>query len=959
MKEFFKKIWQWIKTHVVFAAAAASVLIVAIVLAIALPLALNSGNNSSSSSSSSLSSENSSSSEEATNYMYRIEVQNPTGYGLAGVKVTLSDNGTELASTVTSVNGYATFMEEDLPTIGEYEISLEMPKGYDYQNKGVTYKTYAQTNTEVIIPLMPTGVIKETAPLGTKYKHGDVMYDFTITDCVGESYNLSQLLEEKELVMLNFWYVQCYWCNVEFPDVNNAYLSSYNEEKELKYSDVAEILAISIQDNQAAVANYKSQNNLAFPMFSLENAGNVAGMFTFAGAPTTVLIDRYGVVSFIESGAFESTKDVTEHLDPFLGDEYTPTVIGGSGSGSSSGDGGSSEIEKEKPNVANPPISEIKNVLSSETNDLAYAWDEDEYSWPWLISEDKQYLYASNIAVHNSYAILHANFTAEAGKAVCFDFRLDTEKLGNGGDFFYVMLDGALIHQYAGEMTQWQTCYAYVFEEHEAGEHQLSIVYMKDGDTSAGDDMVQIRNVRFEDESTLDTPEVNVNIIRQAATQLNTDENAATQFKSYVTPVYNDEDGYYHANSADGPVLFANVLLASNWNAYSIWTLAANNYCVVDGVSLKDEVETMAWEANNNPVNHGYTPVTKKWKNLLDDAVYSTTFGKKWAGEYHGNEWLELCVYYDHYGDTPVMEDPMKNITYNAATTITEGTTRVNVPFALNPRGFKYKFVPTRSGAFKVYSTGDIDSECFLADDSVANLISTQWNNYHFLGIYEDVVWATKVDETGAVVADRNFSFHFFFEQGKTYYFQFATKMDDTAEYDVTIEYIGETYSYLENAASHWNSFNEITNEFYVLDAVKHIYADPTEEYTYANGEKAVGDGYYHVLNANGTVGSILYLDTFRPTMLFNSQSLNDIVEDAKKYPDVTKRAFYINGKDYTPLVQQFCFKASKITGELNGFLAVDQEVYDVIRTIAMAHDGFGIDNSWLKLCYYYYTLQA
>jgi hypothetical protein len=34
---------------------------------------------------------------------------------------------------------------------------------------------------------------------------------------------------------------------------------------------------------------------------------------------------------------------------------------------------------------------------------------------------------------------------------------------------------------------------------------------------------------------------------------------------------------------------------------------------------------------------------------------------------YHENEWLELCVYYDHYGTTPQLRDPMIGITFDAA----------------------------------------------------------------------------------------------------------------------------------------------------------------------------------------------------------------------------------------------------------------------------------------------------
>jgi hypothetical protein len=315
---------------------------------------------------------------------------------------------------------------------------------------------------------------------------------------------------------------------------------------------------------------------------------------------------------------------------------------------------------------------------------------------------------------------------------------------------------------------------------------------------------------------------------------------------------------------------------------------------------------------------------------------------------------LEICSYYDHYGDTPQVEDPMKGITFQAAIPLKEGSNNINVPFAINPRGFKYKFTPEKAGVYKFYSTGDVDTAAFFIDRNISysEILSEVQMAY-----YDDLVGAeTHVDENGVVVADGNFAFYQYLEAGKTYYVLCTTFLDQPAQYNMEVEYIGEQFRYLENTATGPHSFNETTGQNYLPDARDYEYADPTKEYTYfETGETGAGDGYYRIKNKDGSLGSIIYLDVNRPTAFFQSISLYDVVREAEaKYPDETKRAFYINGKDYTPEIKKLCFKATAAQGELNGFIAVDAEVFELISIITNAYGMEGVDNDWLRLCYYF-----
>jgi hypothetical protein len=176
----------------------------------------------------------------------------------------------------------------------------------------------------------------------------------------------------------------------------------------------------------------------------------------------------------------------------------------------------------------------------------------------------------------------------------------------------------------------------------------------------------------------------------------------------------------------------------------------------------------------------------------------------------------------------------------------------------------------------------------------------------------------------------------------------FTTYLDQTATYNVNIDYLGATYTYLDNAAVGPYSANLNTFELFIPDAIEYAYSDPAEG----------GDGYYHHLKEDGTLGGIIYLDVNRPTAFFTSISLYDICRDAiKNYPNPEKRALYIDGVDYTETFMEICYAATQQTGALKGFAAVDQELFELLCILTRSAKYDGIENSWLLLCYYEKTL--
>ena len=889
-------------------------------------------------------------------YVYRIAVENEGGYGFRGIDVSLKNGDTVVATATTYSSGYAYFENTDEVTIpaGEYTISLEnIPTGYSLVAD--SYKTIDLEGTDVTVQIRPNGLLSGTPATGELYQLGEVIHDAEMYDSDGELFKISAALAEKDLLVINFWATWCGPCKSEFPAMQNALIA---------YADSVDCIAISTTDTAGAVADFKSSNGYTFKMASA-GAGNLAALFGgVSHVPRTVMIDRYGVVVFDHTGGINSPNEWLACFDIFLGKDYVPTVVANPEDIEPGGGADGNTPVLIKPNVEPIDEREIKAAFT-DVNAFNFRYQEekglkegmegyDAYNWPWLIATEKaedgsSVIYTTNKAVGGSWSILYTEYVPQAGDVLVFDYKVGSE---GEADYFHLMIDGLSVKKISGNRTnEWNTYY-YVFQDHEIGQTvQIAFAYIKDSETNNFDDTVYLKKLRVETKADI-PPEAgsDAHIFRNAATVLNKDENATTQFKNYVDVVYNADDNYYHVGAEDGPILFANLWYASQWSNNSVWNLAYGGYCVVEGFNYGAAFETYAWEANQPTGNWGYTPVTPELRNLLEIMVEYVDAYQVWEGEYHENEWLEVCCYYEHFGDQP-FEDPMKGITFNSAIEMNVGSNTVNVPYTINPRGFKYKFTPDTSGAYKVYSTGAYDTVVFLMGGTTENTMLGEWDDKVFAEVVEDA--------NGVEVADGNFEFYYGFEAGKTYYLLFTTFLDQVATYNVEIEYLGASYTYLENAATLPYSTNLITNELFIPNAIEYAYSDPAVDYD--KDGVADGDGYYHYLNADGSLGSIIYLDIDRPTSFNLKMSLYDAVRASRKIQDVTKRDFYINGTDYTEILMQYCFNAKPWYKDSSmqqyTFQPVNAELFDILRKLTMDTAYEGVGDSWLLLCYYEKTV--
>lgn len=874
--------------------------------------------------------------EELAEYVYKVRVQSEGGFGLKNVVVGLYDGDTLVKEKTTSAQGNAYFTEEDGIELGEYEVRLsDVPAGWK-ANEEITYKTSTTSQSDLTVAMKAKLITDETIPSNKLYQLGDVMYDFTITDCDNQSHTLSTLLEEKKMVMLNFWATWCGPCKSEFPAMQNAYVES---------TENVEILAISTTDDQATVKDYKSENGLSFPM---AGGTDLPARFGVSSVPATIIIDRYGVISYWHVGSMTAKSDFIGLFDKFTGENYLQTVIGADGYEGGDNEN-TDETEQVKPNVSAPSTSDV-NALLNPNGGFSSSWDNGEYSWPFTIqtheSGDKA-LYASNKGVHNSYSLIYIDFTASENDALFFDGAISTEE---NADFLHVFIDGNLIHSISGNSEpKWETYCAYVFKDGEAGKHTLSFSFVKDANMSGGEDEVWIKNLRIGTKDEISS----VDIIRNAATQRNEKPEQYTaqakQYKNYVTTAYNQTDGYYHVGSADGPLLFANLMKGSLWNKYDLWQLSYNELLIVDGMNVGAALEDYAWAATNS--KNGYVPVTKELKHVLQTVVKANNVeGMTADSEYHladyEEEWLEVCVYFDHYGSGDPVGDPTRGITFDGAIEVFEGKNTIDCFQSIVPVGIKHKFTPTKSGVYHFYST--VDKSHF---DTAEYYNPQMWlmdsDKKTFLAENADFL----LHHTGN---PENFDIKYYLEEGKTYYCLFAFFLNATGKFDMQIDYLGTYYDKsLAHCAIGPYSMNMITNETYVPDAQYVAYDQAQDRYRVTNEHGVFLGDIYTGLDDK------IYWDLSNPTFMFPTQSLSDFINTYQNYA-TNKRLFYLpdeNGKykDYSAFMKTTLNDAEWNDGALHGKIAVSKELMHIMLELTKKYDGFGgVPDSWQLMCYYY-----
>ena len=114
--------------------------------------------------------------------------------------------------------------------------------------------------------------------------------DFTLLDLGGQEVSLEQF--KGKIVLLDFWATWCVPCQMTMPLL---------ERLQKEYSSDLVQLAVNMYEPIDLVREYARSQGLHAPVL-LDEEGSVSYTYRVGGIPTQVLIDRGGIVRFVQEG---------------------------------------------------------------------------------------------------------------------------------------------------------------------------------------------------------------------------------------------------------------------------------------------------------------------------------------------------------------------------------------------------------------------------------------------------------------------------------------------------------------------------------------------------------------------------------------------------------------------------------------------------------------------------------
>ena len=241
-----------------------------------------------------------------------------------------------------------------------------------------------------------------------------------------------------------------------------------------------------------------------------------------------------------------------------------------------------------------------------------------------------------------------------------------------------------------------------------------------------------------------------------------------------------------------------------------------------------------------------------------------------------------------------------------------------------------------------------------------------------------------------------------YFEAGVEYYIDIAYyDVYGTGTFTFDLKYVGESFNKFEEASPGYFTYEEGIGDIIATGIDVKLCEDESDPRY----------GYYCHLLPNGELGSIVYADFHFTTNIFQTESLESLIEKGRfnmgmtetdheayvyfknyyekdginalkklwgeefdanwelyQMTDIINGIYHGTGPDYTEAMRAYLDKLEDGTDgtgseiiypERQGCVPVDRELATMLQAIMDKFTFADVDHSWTKLCYYYNTLEA
>ncbi len=869
---------------------------------------------------------------------------------------------------------------------GAYKLEYDLPEGYSESEDTVHALSADKLSVTTVFS---SSVIKSTVPDDHLYSLGEVMYDFEVSNLDGATRKLSDLLLTKKVVIINFFFTSCSPCRAEFPALEQAY-ELYKEDVEV----VA--LADSGKDSAASVKGFQgtfqaesadSINPIRLTFFMALDSINLHNRFGVNAFPTTIVVDRYGVIADAHENSQPSTEWWKALFKLYCSDDYQQNIV--------SDVGGNEEQEPVAPGADIDPMPEDQNLLKEALlhesmkdnphyNDIKiYGPDkgsrDEKYNWPYHIAQDEEgskYLTPANLTVNNSWAIVKTDITLEKNETLSIEVNYNTEE---NGDLLYIILNQSneLYHVLSGNSGGWQEITLYSSTRRTSV--NISITFSKNLQLTVEDEFLGLRNLRIEK---LDLNSKDALDIRTDAASKNEDDSISFE------DVYlqSEGDGFYHVQVGDvpqdnDPILFTDIMETSFYmeqhlKGYTLYNDSAvalplsiynlcywrfNDYTKNEVFIKLTDDDTLDKKYTDIIIDSFYiqdgseatVPVTEDLKEVLKAFVKAISDGSKLnfqdTAQVTNDTWLELCHYFSMEGQGDhTAKDHVCRATTNigAGRTMTyaielkEGKREIDTTQATRKNhagGLFYKFTAPKAGVYSFKSIGERDPN---GPDPMILMWKEDADVYGSDYIENDDSLSV---EDALINPTTNFCLMFYLEEGETICPQLTTQSTEiVGKYEIEIKYEGESHYELEVATTGgglW-TYDRSNNVYYMaVEAGRNTY-----------------DGKYYNIN-DGQYCSPMYIDFIHRNFFDQNQnSLKDMI-DHGEFDLANKGSGNFTGK----MNEYYLNATSKDKDDPTyGMIEADDDLVKILSVFAqIIQDDQGSDvksRIWESFaCYYHY----